>query len=87
MVNPVTMAVISQDGAVLTVSEPLGTEIGQAIREADRKRHAEQRRHGVTSGRHVGRVDDALHHLANRIVAEARSYGAQTIIENLNGLK
>lgn len=87
IVNPVALSVVAGDGRILRVSEPLGQEVGASIAAADRRRRAEQRRRGATSHRHVERVDQALHLLANRIVAEAKAYRAQVVVEKLDGLK
>lgn len=87
VVNPVAMAVVRGDGSLVAVSEPLGGEIGRSISEADSRRRSEQKRRGITSHRHIGRVDDALHRLANGIIAEAKSRGAQVVFERLDGLK
>jgi IS605 OrfB family transposase len=85
--NPIALAVVDRKGAVISTSEPLGSEIGEIIASADKKRRAEQKRRGITSRKHVRRVDDALHHLANRIVAEAKAFGAVPVFEKLDGLK
>ena len=87
IVNPVAMAVVSRDGAVLAVPEPSGTEVGQIIRRADERRKAEQKRRGATSRCHVNAVNNKLHELANDIVAEAKQFGAQVIVEKLDGFK
>lgn len=87
IVNPVALSVVAGDGRILHVSGPLGQEVGASIAAADRRRRAEQKRRGATSHRHAERVDQALHLLANRIVAEAKAYRAQVVVEKLDGLK
>ena len=87
IVNPIAVAVVSGTGAVCAVSTPMGAEIGQSIRKADKKRKAEQERRGTTSLCHVARVDHELHRLANHIVATAKEYGAGVVLEKLDGLK
>ncbi len=87
IVNPVALAVAAADGGVRSVPPPAGGEIGKSIRAADEKRKAEQKRRGVTSWRHVERVDHALHALANGIVGIAKAHGAQVVFEKLDSLK
>lgn len=87
IVNPVAVAVVDRVGAVITASEPRGAEIGSIIRDANRRRKSEQRRRGTTSRTHVERIGNALHGLANEIVAQAKGHGAAVIIEKLDGLK
>lgn len=87
VVNPVALAVVRQDGSVVSTSEPLGSQIGKTIQSAEAKRRAEKKRRGVTSRKHVDRIDDDLHQLANRIVADAKAFGAQVVFEKLDGLK
>jgi len=87
VVNPVALAAVRQDGSVIATSEPLGSEVGKTIRSTEERRRAEQRRRGVVSRKHVRRLDNALHGLANRIVADAKTFGAQVVFEKLDGLK
>jgi IS605 OrfB family transposase len=85
--NPVAMAVADRDGAVIAAPKPAGSEIGDAIHKAERRRRAEQRRRGVSSLKHARQVDHHLHHLANDIVRDAKTYGAQVVVEKLDGFK
>jgi IS605 OrfB family transposase len=87
IVNPVAMAVVQPSGAVAAVIPPMGAEIGKAIKAAEKKRRAEEKRRGTTSHRHAKRVGDGLHRLANAIVTEAKSRGARVVVEQLGGLK
>jgi hypothetical protein len=87
IVNPVAVAVVNGDGAIVQVDQPRGAEIGQSIRTADRRRRDEQRRRGRTTKRHIGRVDHALHVLANDIVNTAKLHRAPVVLENLSGFK
>jgi IS605 OrfB family transposase len=87
IVNPVAMVAVAADGRVLSASEPLGAEVGRAIRDADARRRAEQRRRGTTGHRHAERVEHSLHRLANRVVAEAKAQRAQVVVEKLDEFK
>lgn len=87
IINPVAMAAVRGDGSMIAVGEPAGTEIGQAIREVEAKRKAEQKRRGTTSRRHASRIGHSLHQIANTIVAKAKETGAQVVVEKLDGFK
>lgn len=87
IVNPITTAVVNRAGQVISATKPSGSEIGKAIRSADQKRRAEQRRRGMSGRKHAKQVDHHLHELANGIVRNAKEFGAQVVVENLDGFK
>jgi hypothetical protein len=86
IVNPVAVAVVDGDGAIVQVDQPRGAEIEQSIRTADRQRRDEQRRRGRKTKRHIGRVDHALHVLANDIVNTAKLHRASDLLGGYAGI-
>lgn len=86
-VFPAATAVVSADGAVVTMPEAQGAEIGRRITRADDRRRRQQRRRGWSTLRHVRSVDHELHLLANGIVDQARQHCAEVVIEKLGEFK
>lgn len=87
IVNPIAAAVTRRDGSVCAVMPPDGGEIGRIIHRADKRRASELKRRGTTSHHHVDVVNNQLHLLANRIVSDAKQYGAAVVTEKLDGFK
>ena len=87
VVNPIAIAVIDKDGAIIEARSPQGAEIGQAIKRNDFKRRNDMKRRGRGNSSYAKHVDQILHGLANDIVRVAKTHRATVVFENLEGLK
>ena len=80
-------ASVTRTGEVRHVSTIAGTEFADAIRAAERRGRAYQRRTGRIKAGHREHVQHLLHKATNEIVAQAKAGRAEVAFEKLDGFK
>ncbi len=87
IVNTLATAVVRLDGSVLAKPVVSGSSVSHEIRRAEEQARAYQRRTARSGAMHRRHVDHLLHEMTNRIVATAKSYRAQVVVERLDEFK
>lgn len=87
LANTLSGAAVDAAGAVRALPVVSGSAVGDMIRAIDLKDRAYKRRTGRVGLQHRRRVDQMLHEITNRIVAEAKNRRLQVTMEDLSGFK
>lgn len=87
LANTLVGAAVDMDGAVRALPVVSGSAVGDTIRAIDMKDRAYKRRTGRVGLQHRRRVDDMLHGICNKIVAQAKNRRLQVTMEDLSGFK
>ncbi len=87
LVNTLSGAVVDEAGGVKAVLPISGSAVGEAIRAAEGRARAYQRRTGRTIPLHRRGANQILHKITNEIVARAKSLRSRVVMENLDGFK
>lgn len=87
LANTLVGAAVDMGGAVRALPIVSGSVIGDTIRAIDMKDRGYKRRTGRKGLQHRRRIDQMIHQITNKIVAEAKNRRLQVTMEDLTGFK